>query len=73
MPDFQLRVIRWVGGWVGGWVANTYIVMPIRGPTCKIARFQAELKFPSWTEYDNYAKMTFNFFKQKIQMAALLV
>ena len=29
----------------GGWVANTYIVMPLRGPTCKIARFQAELKF----------------------------
>ena len=33
-----------------GWVANTYIVMPLRGPNCKIARFQAELKFPSWTE-----------------------
>ena len=30
---------------MGGWVANTYIVMPLRGPTCKIARFQAELKF----------------------------
>ena len=26
-------------------MANTYIVMPLRGPTCKIARFQAELKF----------------------------
>ena len=39
-----------VGGW---WVANTYIVMPLRGPTCKIARFQAELKFPSWTECGN--------------------
>ena len=25
-------------------------IMPLRGPTCKIARFQAELKFPSWTE-----------------------
>ena len=24
--------------------------MPLRGPTCKIARFQAGLKFPSWTE-----------------------
>ena len=38
---------------VGGWVANTYIVMPLRGPTCKIARFQAELEFPSWTECGN--------------------
>ena len=26
------------------------IIMPLRGPTCKIARFQAVLKFPSWTE-----------------------
>ena len=34
-----------LSGVVGGWVANTYIVMPLRGPTCKIARFQAELKF----------------------------
>ena len=41
------------GWWVGVWVANTYIVMPLRGPTCKIARFQAELKFPSWTECGN--------------------
>ena len=24
--------------------------MPLRGPTCKIARFQAGLNFPSWTE-----------------------
>ena len=38
------------GGWVGEWVANTYIVMPLRGPTNMIARFQAELEFPSWTE-----------------------
>ena len=40
-----------LSGVVGGWVANTYIVMPLRGPTCKIARFQAELKFPNWTEF----------------------
>ena len=26
------------------------IIMPLCGPTCKIARFQAGLKFPSWTE-----------------------
>ena len=33
------------------WVAGpTYILQPLRGPTCKIARIQAELKFPSWTE-----------------------
>ena len=30
--------------WVGRWAANTYIVMPLCGPTCKIARFEAELK-----------------------------
>ena len=29
------------------------IIMPLRGPTCKIARFQAGLKFPSWTECGN--------------------
>ena len=47
-----MRPTRYISGVVvvGGWVANTYIVMPLRGPTCKIARFQAELKFPSWTE-----------------------
>ena len=38
----------WVTRRVGG--ENRYIIMPLRGPTCKIARFQAELKFPSWTE-----------------------
>ena len=53
-----------VGGWVAQamwwvaqamwWVAGpTYILQPLRGPTCKIARFQAELKFPSWTECGN--------------------
>ena len=26
------------------------IILPLRGPTCKIARFQAQLKVPSWTE-----------------------
>ena len=35
------------GGWVGGPQCR---IMPLRGPTCKIARFQAGLKFPSWTE-----------------------
>ena len=44
------------GGWVGCGVyvvVYRYIIMPLRGPTCKIARFQAELKFPSWTECGN--------------------
>ena len=31
-------------------------IMPLRGPTCKIARFQAGLKFPSWTECGNISK-----------------
>ena len=31
-------------------------IMPLRGPTCKIARFQAGLKFPSWTECGNLKK-----------------
>ena len=42
--------------WVGCGVyvvVYRYIIMPLRGPTCKIARFQAELKFPSWTECGN--------------------
>ena len=32
--------------------------MPLRGPTCKIARFQAGLKFPSWTECGKSKKVT---------------
>ena len=40
-----------VGGW---WVGGPQCrIMPLRGPTCKIARFQAGLKFPSWTECGN--------------------
>ena len=39
------------GWWGGGWLQ--VIIMPLRGPTCKIARFQAELKIPSWTECGN--------------------
>ena len=36
---------------MAGWVAGPpCIIMPLCGPTCKIARFQAGLKFPSWTE-----------------------
>ena len=58
------------GGFVGGF---RYIIKPLHGPTCKIARFKAELKFQNWNECGNYTKMTFNFFKQKLQMAALLV
>ena len=45
--DFQL-------GRGGGRVAGPQCrIMPLRGPTCKIARFQAGLKFPSWTECGN--------------------
>ena len=32
-------------------------IMPLRGPTCKIARFKAELKFSSWTECGNYTEV----------------
>ena len=36
------------GGWV---VAGPQCkIMPLCGPTCKIARIQARLKFPSWTK-----------------------
>ena len=70
---FEIALKSYPVWWWWWWLANTYIVMPLHGPTCKIARFQVELKFPSWTECGNYAKMTFNFFKQKLQMAALLV
>ena len=39
---------------MGGWPAGPLcIIMPLCGPTCKFARFQAELKFPSWTECGN--------------------
>ena len=34
------------GGWVvGGWVVYRYIIMPLRGPTCKwgLARIQVKL------------------------------
>ena len=41
-----------MGGWLGGWVLIRLKVEnhAICGPTCKIARFQEGLKFPSWTE-----------------------
>ena len=35
---------------MGGCVVIRLKIMPFRGPTCKIARFQAGLKFPSWTQ-----------------------
>ena len=39
---------------VGGWVARPQCrIMPLRGPTCKIARLQAGLKFPCWTVCGN--------------------
>ena len=41
-------MVELVVGWVVGWVVGSKI-MPLRGPTCKIARFQEGLKFPSWT------------------------
>ena len=40
------------------WVDTSRKIMPLRGPTCKIARFQAELKFPSWAECGNFIKVT---------------
>ena len=43
----------WVGCGVYVLAGPHCIIMPLRGPTCKIARFQAELKFPSWTECGN--------------------
>ena len=61
---FQISFLTWrlVGGWVvgwfGGWLGGNQVdkldpsvakIMPLCGPTCKIARFQAGLKFPSWT------------------------
>ena len=43
-----------------GWVADPHCrIMPLHGPTCKIARFQAELKFPSWTECGNKRSIFF--------------
>ena len=35
---------------VGGWVVPRSKIIPLHGPTCKIARFQAGLKFPCWTK-----------------------
>ena len=32
-----------------GWLGDPMIIVPLRGPTCNIAKFQAMLKFPSWT------------------------
>ena len=40
-------------GWAGGTQSEN---MPLRGPTCEFARFQAEPKFPSWTECGNMLK-----------------
>ena len=49
------------GGWVGGRLDTSRKIMPLRGPTCKIARFQAELKFPSWTECGNTSGFPIHF------------
>ena len=38
------------------WVVIRSIIMPLRGPTCKFARFQAGLKFPSWTRVWQYTQ-----------------
>ena len=40
----------WWEGCAGYVVVPRSKIIPLRGPTCKIARFQAKLKFPSWTE-----------------------
>ena len=42
------------------------MIMPVRGPTWKIARFQAELKFPSWTECGNIYKSFFGSFSKDL-------
>ena len=39
----------WWEGCAGYVVVPRSKIIPLRGPTCKIARFQAKLKFPSWT------------------------
>ena len=51
-------------GWVGGCATN--ILQPFCGPICKIARFQAELRFPSWTECGNIYKSFFGSFSKDL-------
>ena len=41
------------------------IIMPLRGPTCKISRFQAGLKFPSWTECGKNDKLNIELAKMQ--------
>ena len=50
LPMFVIQFRPSGVGWVVSRVDTGRKIMPLRGPTCKIARFQAELKFPSWTE-----------------------
>ena len=37
----------WVAGWLGGWLAVSVIILPLRGPSCKLrlARSSAKLNF----------------------------
>ena len=62
LPRLHKKLISNIGG---GWrchclsgrlpllICSCCTIMPLRGPTCKIARFEAQLKFTSWTECGN--------------------
>ena len=51
-PNSKMFIIKFLPSG-GGWVVPRLKIIPLCGPTCKIARFQAELKFPSWTKCGN--------------------
>ena len=65
--------VGWVAGWLGGWLAGRVIIVPLRGPSCKLrlARFSVKLKFqdgPSVAicEYCNFELVLWYRFKQFI-------
>ena len=44
------------GGWVGGWFLH--IIMPLRGPTCKLEPARSKQGWiPSWAECGNIKQM----------------
>ena len=45
-----------MGGWVGGWVDFNPIIMPLRGPTCKLkpCKISTQVEIASWARVWQY-------------------
>ena len=52
----RINVGGWLAGWVAGWLALPVIIVPLRGPSCKLrlARSSVKLKISRWTDCGNF-------------------